>query len=94
MFDGLFRRRNRHCRRNARSGGRDQCCAHPLYDFTQGVEVHIVSNSDRKTLEMGLCTGASVRVIENRSADANMVIDAGEGRYIISKESAAKIRVR
>ncbi len=60
----------------------------------QGVEAKVISNSDRKTLEMGLCTGASVRVVENRPGDANMIVAAGEGRYIISKESAAKIKVR
>jgi Fe2+ transport system protein FeoA len=60
----------------------------------QGVEVTVISNSDRKTLEMGLCTGATVRVVENRPGDANMVIAAGDGRYIVSKESAEKIKVR
>ena len=60
----------------------------------QGVEVKVISNSDRKTLEMGLCTGATIRIVENRPGDANLVIAAGEGRYIIAKETAKKIRVR
>lgn len=93
MFRSFFGRRhgNRHC---AHHGVKAGCCAHPLHNFTQGVEVKVISNSDRKTLEMGLCTGASVRVVENRPGDANMIVAAGEGRYIISKESAAKIKVR
>jgi len=43
---------------------------------------------------MGLFTGARVNVIKNRSGDANMVVAAGESRYIISKEAATKIQVR
>ncbi|MDK2857580.1 MAG: ferrous iron transport protein [Verrucomicrobiota bacterium] len=98
MFKSFFgkgpRHRHRACNGTARHGGQDRCRAHPLEKFTQGVEVTVISNSDRKTLEMGLCTGAAVRVVENRPGDANMVVAAGDGRYIISKESAAKIRVR
>ena len=54
----------------------------------------VLSNSDRKTLEMGLFSGALVHVIKNRADDASMVVAAGESRYIISKEAAAKIQVR
>jgi len=96
MFKSLFgkqqRHGSRHCRRGALDEGR--CCAHPLCDFMQGVEVKVISNSDRKTIEMGLCTGATIRIVENRPGDANLVIAAGEGRYILAKETAAKIRVR
>jgi len=68
-------------------------CAHPLSDFAQGADVVVVSNKDRKTLEMGLFTGAFVKVIKNRAKDANMVVAAGESRYIIAKEAAQKIQV-
>lgn len=67
---------------------------HPLSDFMPGVEITIISNRDRKTLEMGLCSGAVVRVVENRPGDANLVIAAGDGRYILSRETARHIRVR
>jgi Fe2+ transport system protein FeoA len=69
------------------------CCAHPLSDFAQGANVVVVSNKDRKTLEMGLFTGALVTVLKNRPRDANMVVAAGESRYIIAKDAAAKIQV-
>lgn len=75
--------------RRRRGGG-----IHPLSDFMAGVEVTIISNRDRKTLEMGLCTGALIRVVENRSGDANLVIASGEGRYILSREAARHIHVR
>jgi Fe2+ transport system protein FeoA len=80
---------------HAHAHGRgDRCCAHPISDFAQGADLTVISNSDLKTLEMGLCTGASVRIVENRPGDANIVVAAGDGRYILSKESAAKIKVR
>lgn len=94
MFERLFRAgRRRHCRRCG-DGGESLCCNRPLSDFAQGAEVTVVSNGDRKTLEMGLFSGAAVRVIKNRPNDANLVIAAGEGRYILSKEAARKIQVR
>jgi len=93
MF-GRFHRKRQHQRRGQESGGgQGICCAHPLSDFAQGADVVIVSNKDRKTLEMGLFTGALVKVIKNRPNDANMVVAAGESRYIISKEAASQIQV-
>lgn len=92
MFGHLFRKRQQ--QRCGRRAGQGICCAHPLSDFAQGADVVIISNSDRKTLEMGLFSGAPVHVMKNRSGDANMVVAAGESRYIISKEAAAKIQVR
>ena len=88
--------RNRKPQRCGRGSGDGQgiCCAHPLSDFAQDADIVVVSNSDRKTLEMGLFSGALVNVIKNRPGDANMVVAAGESRYIISKEAAAQIRVR
>jgi Fe2+ transport system protein FeoA len=43
---------------------------------------------------MGLFSGALVTVLKNRPRDANMVVAAGESRYIIAKDSACKIQVR
>ncbi len=93
MF-GRFRKRKcpQRCGRKP-SEGHGICCAHPLSDFAQGATVVVVSNKDRKTLEMGLFTGASVTVLKNRPRDANMLVAAGESRYIIDKEAAAKIQV-
>ncbi len=99
MFGRFFKRgggcgapRLRHGR--GLGGGRGICRAHPLSDFAEGADVVVLSNSDRKTLEMGLFSGALVHVIKNRADDASMVVAAGESRYIISKEAAAKIQVR
>ncbi|QHI68297.1 FeoA family protein [Tichowtungia aerotolerans] len=93
----MFRRfRRRECQQRCGRQPGDQggiCCAHPLSDFAQGANVVVVSNKDRKTLEMGLFSGAFVTVLKNRPRDANMVVAAGESRYIIAKEAAQKIQV-
>lgn len=92
----MFRRfRKRKCQqRCSNEPGQGICCAHPLSDFAQGANVVVISNADRKTLEMGLFTGALVNVIKNRPNDANLLVAAGESRYIIAKEAAQKIQVR
>ncbi len=94
MF-GRFRKRE--CKQRCGRGPGDPegiCCAHPLSDFAQGADVAVISNKDRKTLEMGLFTGACVTVLKNRPHDANMVVAVGESRYIIAKDAAVKIQVR
>ena len=92
MFGRFFK--NRQQQRCGRRIGHGLCCAHPLSDFAQGADVVVISNGDRKTLEMGLFSGALVHVMKNRPGDTSMVVAAGESRYIISKEAAAKIQVR
>lgn len=94
----MFRRfRRRRCPQRCGRGqgaGDGFFCAHPLSDFAQGADVVVVSNKDKKTLEMGLFTGALVTVLQNRPRDANMVVAVGESRYIIAKETAGQISVR
>lgn len=92
---GRFRRKRKCQQRCGREPGEGagMCCAHPLSDFAQGANVVVVSNKDRKTLEMGLFSGALVTVLKNRPRDANMVVATGESRYIIDKEAAQKIQV-
>ena len=94
MF-GRFRKRRCQQRCGHGAGGpQGSCCAHPLSDFAQGASLVVVSNKDRKTLEMGLFTGAMVTVIKNQPNAANMVVAAGESRYIIAKDAAVKIQVK
>jgi len=92
MFGRFFKKRQQ--QRCGRRVGQGLCRVHPLSDFAQGADVVVVSNGDRKTLEMGLFSGALVHVMKNRPGDTSMVVAAGESRYIISKEAAAKIQVR
>lgn len=93
MF-GRFKKRNCQQRCGRELDAEGICCAHPLSDFAQGASVVVVTNKDRKTLEMGLFTGANVTVLKNRPRDGNMLVAAGESRYIIDKIAAEKIQVR
>ena len=72
----------------------EPCGLRPLYGCKPGTTVTVVSNKDRKTFEMGLCNGVSIRVIENRENDSSMIVGAGEGRYIIARDTARHIKVR
>ena len=94
MIGKFFRKRRRCQQRGGEGRGAGICCAHPLSDFAQGAHVVVISNSNKKTLEMGLFTGALVTVMKNRPTDANMVVATGESRYIIAKAAAAEIQVR
>ena len=87
MF-GRGRRRHRHRQRYAH--GR---CGRYLEDCPEGTEWTILANPDRKTVEMGLCRGAVVRVLKNSSRDANMVVGVQDSRYVIARAAAAEVRV-
>ncbi|MFA5687769.1 MAG: FeoA domain-containing protein [Kiritimatiellales bacterium] len=72
----------------------EQCGLRPLCSCIAGTAVTVISNKDKKTFEMGICNGAGVRIVENRATDSSMIVDAGEGRYIIDKDIARCIKVR
>ena len=54
----------------------------------------ILSNPDRKTVEMGVFNGGIITVQKNDSTDPNLVIAVGESRYIMSRAVAERIIVR
>jgi len=54
----------------------------------------VVSNPDKKTMEMGLFRGAPVSVVKNSPGDPNMVVAVGRSRYMISRTTAETIAVR
>ena len=78
MFGRFLKKRQQ--QRCGRRAGQGLCCVHPLSDFAQGADVVVISNGDRKTLEMGLFSGALVHVMKNRPGDTSMVVAAGESR--------------
>jgi len=95
MSGFFFNKRQRLCGEHRCGESRkNRGCFHPLSDFEQGAKGRVLSNNDRKTIEMGLFNGAIVTVIKNHLNDVNMVVAVGESRYIISKEVAKKINVR
>ena len=54
----------------------------------------IMSNPDRKTVEMGVFNGGIITVHKNDGTDPNLVVAVGESRYIISRDVAKRIVVR
>ena len=56
--------------------------------------VVVVGNPDRKTVELGLFSGASVHVLQNNAKEPNMVVAVGDARYAISKQAAGRITVQ
>ena len=56
--------------------------------------VVVVGNPDKKTVELGLFSGAHVHVLQNDPKEPNMVVAVGDARYAISKEAAGQIAVQ
>lgn len=56
--------------------------------------VMIMSNRDKKTIEMGLHQGALLKIIKNDTKNPNMIIQVKDSRYILSKDIAYHIRVK
>lgn len=53
----------------------------------------ILGNPDRKSREMGLASGAHVRVLRNRRLDHALVIALGDTRFLVSRAIAAQMAV-
>lgn len=77
-----------------RAANRPEASGTDLAACTQDADWVIVSNPNRKTLEMGLFKGARVHVIKNDPRDPNLVIAAGDSRYAVAREIAQRIKVR
>lgn len=88
---GPFRRRRRRAR--GVSPCRQGRGPRPLSECAQDEVCRVVSNPDRKTLEMGFHTDAVVHVWKNAADDANMVVGVRDARYVLSKQAAVHILV-
>jgi Fe2+ transport system protein FeoA len=60
----------------------------------EDTRVLIRTNPDIKTLEMGLCSGASLRVLRNDNSDASMIVCLYGQSYVIPKKIAEQIEVK
>lgn len=78
------RHRHRHGRHRLR----------PLNELRPGCGGIIMSNPDHRTVELGLFSGARIRVEHNDLDEPNMVVAVGESRYAIPKVTAGHILVR
>ncbi len=54
----------------------------------------ITFNPHRKSFELGLYIGNTVRVIRNNYFQRNIIIAVAESRYMISKDIAKRIKVK
>jgi len=64
-----------------------------LATVAEGEKVLVVSNSDVKTLEMGLHPGSLALVIHNRQNEHNLIVSVLDQRLVVPKEVASKIVV-
>ena len=56
--------------------------------------VTITCNNDHKTMERGIYTGVSVKVLRNEKEEPNIVIAVGDARYVLDRRIAQRIKVR
>ncbi|MBN1865611.1 MAG: ferrous iron transport protein A [Victivallales bacterium] len=66
----------------------------PLSDAQTDKRLLVVSNSDVKTLEMGLYPGALVTLTHNDTGERNIIVKVNDNRYVVPKTTAVKILVR
>lgn len=89
-LDRFFRKRQH---RHKRTG-----CPYKDYQTLNQVQesekVHIVCNPDRKTLEMGVYPGTIVIMMRNYESEQNLIIAIENGRFIIARNIAEKIRIK
>ncbi|MFC1498683.1 ferrous iron transport protein A [Verrucomicrobiota bacterium] len=91
------RHRKRHRgygRHRKRHRGYDGVEPYPLSECNEENICLIVGNEDRQSMEMGLFSGAKVRVIKNSIESPNMVVAINDSRYMLSKETARRIMVK
>jgi Fe2+ transport system protein FeoA len=86
-FGRHFQYRPRHC--HCSSG---DCIT--LNELSSGKEAMITCNNDIKTIERGFYHGKRVTALRNDANDPNIVIAAGDSRYVLDRRVAKLIKVR
>jgi Fe2+ transport system protein FeoA len=56
--------------------------------------VLVVCNPHRRTLEMGISPNSIVSIIRNRDSEPNLIVGIDNGRLIVAKKVAERIRVQ
>ena len=64
-----------------------------LIDLKDGESGFILSNSDRKSTEMGLFPGVRVEMFRNRKSEQSVVIGAGDARFLVSRLIARQVEI-
>jgi Fe2+ transport system protein FeoA len=65
-----------------------------LEDAQEDMEYIILKNIHRKSFELGLYNGNTIKIIRNNHYQRNLIIAVGESRYIISKDIARHILIK
>lgn len=92
----LFKRmRHRFGRARGRVYNGNICdtCFDCLANVEEDNIVVIASNNDHKTMERGIYTGVSVKVLRNEKEEPNIVIAVGDARYVLDRRIARRIKV-
>jgi Fe2+ transport system protein FeoA len=55
--------------------------------------VTITCNNDHKTVERGLYTGVTVKVLRNEADEPNLIVAVGDSRYVLDRRIAHRIKV-
>ena len=76
---------------------RERSCPHGAFEnLSQAQEnstVTITCNNDHRTVERGLCTGVSVKVLRNEFDEPNLIVAVGDARYVLDRRIAHRIKV-
>ena len=81
-------------RSRRKSSRRKRSQTHSLSECRVDSMYTIIENQDKQSMEMGLFSGARVRVIHNAIESPNMVVAINESRYMLNKETARHILVK
>jgi Fe2+ transport system protein FeoA len=57
-------------------------------------KVSVICNPDKNTLEMGVYPGSTVLVMRNFESEQNLIIAIENGRFIIARNIAERIRIK
>ncbi|GAB1365263.1 hypothetical protein MASR1M36_01340 [Candidatus Cloacimonadaceae bacterium] len=70
----------------------DQCFS--LDQLPQGSSAIIICNRNLKTIERGLYVGSRLSMFRNDSGEPNIIVAAGDARYVLDRRIAREIRVK
>ena len=89
----FLRRFRKKCRRKGCQSGLCERCI-SLEQGNEEKEYQIVCNPHRKSSELGLFNGNTIRVVRNHDFQNNIIVAVGESRYILSKDIAKSISIQ
>jgi hypothetical protein len=65
-----------------------------LEKMPEGGNAIIICNSNLNTIERGLYQGAQISMFRNAADEPNIIVAAGDARYVLDRRIAKAIRIR